>query len=74
MSQAQALIVLRLEDKQLIHVMVDKTPGEVWSMLETMHTQKDMSTKLWLKEKYATFRYNYGSTMKHLEELENLGS
>ena len=29
MIQAQALIVLRLEDNQLIHVMRAKTPGEV---------------------------------------------
>ena len=72
MSQAQALIVLRLEDNQLIHVMRAKTPGEVWSVLEKMHTQKDMSTKLWLKEKYATFRYNNGNITKHLEDLEKL--
>ncbi len=38
MSHAQALIVLRLEDNQLIHVMTAKTTGEVWSVLEKMHT------------------------------------
>jgi hypothetical protein len=72
MSQAQALIVLRLEDNQLIHVMRAKTPSEVWGVLETMHTQKDISNKLWLKEKYATFRYNTGSIVKHMEDLEKL--
>jgi Reverse transcriptase (RNA-dependent DNA polymerase)/gag-polypeptide of LTR copia-type/Integrase core domain/GAG-pre-integrase domain/Zinc knuckle len=72
MGQAQAIIVLRLEDSQLIHVMRAKTPTEAWKALEKMNQQKDMSTRLWLKEKYATFRYEVGSITKHLNELEKL--
>jgi hypothetical protein len=71
-DQAQAIIVLRLEDNQLIHVMRARTPSEVWKILEKLNMKKDMSTKLWLKEKYATYRYTQGSIGKHLEELEKL--
>ncbi|KAL7684299.1 hypothetical protein Plhal304r1_c036g0110561 [Plasmopara halstedii] len=57
-SQAIANIALRLEDSQLIHVMNATTAHEMWHGLEAMNQQKDMSTKMWLKEKYATFRYS----------------
>jgi hypothetical protein len=71
-SQAHAFIVLRLEDSQLVHVMKAKTAKDVWKTLEIMNKQNDMSTKMWLKQKYATFRYSSDSMAKHLEELEKL--
>ncbi len=71
-GQAHANVVLRLEDSQLVHVMKCKTAKDVWQALEAMNQQKDMSTKMWLKQKYATFRFNSDCLAKHLEELEKL--
>jgi hypothetical protein len=71
-SQAHTNIVLRLEDSQIVHVMNAKSAAAVWKTLEGMNKANDISTKLWLKEKYATFRYSSDSMEKHIEALERL--
>lgn len=36
-SQSHAMIVLRLEDSQLVHVINARSAAEVWSTLEDMN-------------------------------------
>ena len=72
MQKAYAEIIIRISDSQILHVMTATSPQEVWMVLQKIHANKDIASKMWLKEKFMTFRYNSPSMEKHIEELESL--
>jgi len=72
MEQAHAAIVLSLTDPQVLHVIATTTAGEAWATLKGLNESKDMASRMWLKEKFSTYRYTSSTMEKHIEELEAL--
>uniref|UniRef100_A0AAV1U342 Polyprotein n=1 Tax=Peronospora matthiolae TaxID=2874970 RepID=A0AAV1U342_9STRA len=71
-QQAHAAIVLNLSDSQLMHVIDSATAREAWGRLARFHHSHDMANRLWLKEKFASFKYAASSMSGHVMELEDL--
>lgn len=72
MEQAHAAIVLSLTDSQVLHVVATTNASEAWAVLKGMNESRDMASRMWLKEKFATFRFTASTMEKHFEELEAL--
>ena len=72
LQKAHAEIVLRILDAQILHVYDFTTPEEVWKKLKSIHEGKNVASRMWLKEKFSSFRYTSTSMEKHIEELESL--
>ena len=71
-QQAHAAIVLNLADSQLMHVIGSETATDAWGRLAKFHATQDMASRLWLKEKFASFKYTASSMSGHVTELEEL--
>ena len=71
-QQAHAAIVLSLADSQMMHVIGSETARDAWGKLAMFHCTQDMANRLWLKEKFATFKYTASSISGHVTELEEL--
>ena len=71
-QQAHAAIVLSLSDSQLMHVVNSTSAREAWGALAKFHHTQDMANRLWLKEKFASFKYTATSISAHVTELERL--
>uniref|UniRef100_H3GTF6 CCHC-type domain-containing protein n=1 Tax=Phytophthora ramorum TaxID=164328 RepID=H3GTF6_PHYRM len=71
-QQAHAAIVLNLNDSQLMHVVTAKSAKEAWEKLEKFHRAQDVANRLWLKEKFSSFKFTTSSVSKHVTELEQL--
>ena len=65
MEQAHAAIVLSLTDSQVLHVVATTTAVEAWAVLRGMNESRDMASRMWLKEKFATFRFTTSTMEKH---------
>uniref|UniRef100_A0AAV1U5U5 CCHC-type domain-containing protein n=1 Tax=Peronospora matthiolae TaxID=2874970 RepID=A0AAV1U5U5_9STRA len=70
-QQAHAAIVLNLSDSQLMHFIDSDTAREAWGHLARFHHSHDMANRLWLKEKFASFKYAASSMSGHVMELED---
>uniref|UniRef100_A0AAV1VI23 CCHC-type domain-containing protein n=1 Tax=Peronospora matthiolae TaxID=2874970 RepID=A0AAV1VI23_9STRA len=71
-QQAHAAIVLNLSDSQLTHVVCTEDARDAWSALARVHRTHDMASRLWLKEKFASFKYTAPDMTSHVMELEQL--
>lgn len=71
-EQAHAAIVLSLADSQVLHVVATTTAAEAWAVLKGLNESRDMASRMWLKEKFATFCFSLSTMKKHFEELEAL--
>ena len=71
-QQAHAAIVLNLSDTQLMHVITTSNAREAWGALARVHRTQDMASRLWLKEKFATFKFTAPDMSAHVMELERL--
>ena len=71
-QQAHAAIVLNLSDGQLIHVINAASARDAWGSLAKFHATQDMANRLWLKEKFAAFKYTASSISGHVTELEDI--
>ena len=71
-QQAHAAIVLNLSDTQLMHVINSDTARGAWEALAQVHRTKDMASRLWLKEKFASFKYTAVDMSAHVMELGQL--
>ena len=69
-QQAHAAIVLNLSDAQLMHVVRTESAREAWIALAQIHRTQDMAKRLWLKEKFATFKYTAADMSAHVMELQ----
>uniref|UniRef100_A0AAV1TD76 DUF4219 domain-containing protein n=1 Tax=Peronospora matthiolae TaxID=2874970 RepID=A0AAV1TD76_9STRA len=61
MEQEHAAIVLSLTDSQVLHVLTTATAMHAWNTLQRLNESKDMASRMWLKEKFSTFRYTASS-------------
>ena len=71
-QQAHAAIVLNLADSQLLHIISASTAAEALKKLADYHKNKDVASKLLLKEQLATFKYNSANMTEHVSRLEQL--
>ena len=71
-KQAHAAIVLNLSDTQLMHVVRTESARDAWIALAQIHRTQDMANRLWLKEKFATFKYTTANMSAHVMELQQL--
>ena len=71
-QQAHAAIVLNLSDGQLMHVINAANARDAWGRLAKFHATQDMANRLWLKEKFAAFKYTASSISGHVTELEDI--
>ena len=65
-QQAHAAIVLNLADSQLLHVIGAESAMAAWGKLAMFHRTQDMANRLWLKEKFASFKYTASSLLNTL--------
>lgn len=72
MQQAHAAIVLNIADSQIMHIINAQNAQEAWSGLEAFHRSKNMANRMWLKEKFAAFKFTANGMSKHICELESL--
>ena len=71
-QQADAAIVLNLSDSQLMHVIDSDNARDAWGRLAKFNNTQDMASRLWLKEKFASFKFTASSISGHVTELEDL--
>ena len=71
-QQAHAAIVLNLSDTRLMHVIDGASARDAWGSLARFHQTQDMASRLWLKEKFASFKYTATNMSAHVSELERL--
>ena len=71
-QKAHSVIVLHLEDSQLLHVVHTKSAKQAWIMLASINDTQDMSTKMFLKEKFSAFKFESGTMKEHLQKYEEL--
>lgn len=67
MEQAHVAIVLSLADSQVLHVVTTTTTAKTWMVLLWMNNSRDMESRMWLKEKFAAFRFSESTMEKHFE-------
>ena len=65
-------IVLNLANSQLLHVIGAETARAAWGNRASFHYTQGMANRLWLTEKFASFKYNASSISAHVTELEEL--
>lgn len=71
-QKAHAAIALNLTDAQLMHIIDSVSARDAWGRLARFNRTKDMASRLWLKEKFAAFKYTASSIRDHVTELEDL--
>uniref|UniRef100_A0AAV1THX7 DUF4219 domain-containing protein n=1 Tax=Peronospora matthiolae TaxID=2874970 RepID=A0AAV1THX7_9STRA len=71
-QQAHAAIVLNLSYAQLLHVVCTENARDEWSALARVHRTHDMASRLWLKEKIASFKYTTPDMTFHVMEPEQM--
>ena len=71
-QQAHAAIVLNLSDSQLMHMFSANYAREAWCTLDAFHRTTNMANRLWLKERFASFKYTKPSIGEHVRDLERL--
>ena len=71
-QKAHTIIVLHLEDSQLLHVVQSKSAKQAWFTLQELNNTNDMSSKMYLKERFSTFKYESGTVREHLQKFETL--
>ena len=71
-QKAHAAIVLNLNDSQLMHVVGTTSAFELWTALARAYRTRDMASRLWLKEKFALYKYTAKDMSTHVMELERL--
>ena len=71
-QQAHAMIVLHLAASQLMHVIGSENARDAWGKLAMFHRSRDMASRLWLKEKFSSFKYTASNMSGHVMELEEL--
>nr|CCA19837.1 AlNc14C80G5249 [Albugo laibachii Nc14] len=72
MPQAHAAIALNLSDSQLMNVVNANDAREAWCTIHAFHLTTNMANHLWLKEKFALFKYKKSSIRAHVMKLERL--
>ena len=55
-----------------MHVITTSSAREAWGALAQVYRTEDMASRLWLKEKFATFKYTAPDMSAHVLELERL--
>ena len=71
-QKAHSVIVLHLEDSQLLHVVQSKSAKQAWTTLASLNNTNDMSSRMYLKERMAVFKYESGTIKEHLQKYEEL--
>ena len=71
-QKAHSVIVLHLEDSQLLHVVHSKSAKQAWITLANLNNTDDMSTKMYLKERFSSFKYESGTMKELLQKFEEL--
>ena len=56
----------------MMHVIGSKTARDAWGKLPMFHRTLDMEYRLWLNEKFSSFKYTASSISSHVAELEEL--
>src|SRR6516165_6372436 len=56
LKKAYNTLILSLSDKMCRQISHDKTAKEVWFKLDTLYMKKTLSNRLYLKEKFFTFK------------------
>jgi len=63
-------LILSLGDKVLREVLKMKTTAELWLKLESLYMTKSLSSKLYLKAKFLTFKMNEGQRLQdHIDDF-----
>ena len=66
-------LILSLGDKVLREVLKMKTTAELWLKLESLYMTKSLSSKLYLKAKFLTFKMNEGQRLQdHIDDFNQL--
>uniref|UniRef100_A0AAV1T398 Uncharacterized protein n=1 Tax=Peronospora matthiolae TaxID=2874970 RepID=A0AAV1T398_9STRA len=64
--------MLNLSDSQLMHVIDSATARNAWESLAQFHHNQDLSNRLWLREKFSSFKCAASTMSGHVMELEDL--
>ena len=56
----------------MMHVIVTETAKEAWGGLERFHRTQDMASQLWLKQKFASFKYTATDMKTHVTQIEQI--
>ena len=55
-----------------MHVITSTTARDAWGGLAQFYHTQDMASRLWLKERFSSFKYTATKMSAHLTELERL--
>ena len=68
-KQAHAAIILNLSDSQLMHVITATTARAAWGGLAKCQYTQDMANRLWLKERFSSFKYTATTISAHVTDF-----
>src|SRR6516165_2995933 len=73
LKKAYNTLILSLSDKVCRQISYEKTTEEVWSKLDTLYMKKTLSNRLYLKEKFFTFKMVESIRLQdHIDEFVKL--
>ncbi|KAK0599638.1 hypothetical protein LWI29_007194 [Acer saccharum] len=73
MKRAFNTLILSLSDKVLREIAKMKTAAEVWLKLESLYMTKSLSSRLYLKGRFFTFKMQDGKNLQdHIDEFNKL--
>ena len=55
-----------------MHVITSTTARDAWGGLAQFYHTQDMASRLWLKERFSSFKYTATTMSAHVTELERL--
>lgn len=73
-AKAQEIIVTRMEEKQLTHILACRTAAEMWLKLQTIYEHKSQVSVHLLQQRFFSLEYKEGSVAQFISEIEEIQS
>lgn len=71
-AKAQAIIVSRLTEAVMVHVLTCKSSEEMWKKLHSVYEAKSATSTLMLQQKFFQFKYEGGDSATFLSKLQEM--
>lgn len=71
-AKAQEIIVSRLDEKVVSHVLMCKTSAEMWTKLKSIYEHQSQISVHLLTQKFFYLQYSEGKTAEFMSQLEEI--
>lgn len=73
-NNAMSRLMLSVEEDQLVHVRHLEVAADVWSTFQRLYERTTLSSKVFLRRKFWTLRFDTGTMQQHIIRVQELAS